>query len=425
MLLDPKSRIIFIDLTATLESGLNSGIQRVSKEFANNLSKLGYGNSDSYFVPIYCKTSFLGKIQVFPVERMWLEKKQSLESDAPLILNLRKKLRQTRLLRHILIVLAQRTYISKLYSSGMLWKMRRNGIIKNFPINIPKNTSLLLVDQYWNSKASLKLLQDFKSKSRFIYIFLHDLLPLSHPQYFEVNQVKHFRKIVPDTLKTATKILVSSSYVEGEIRRNIYPNPPISKISLGSNIMNFKNQNPDVPYIAEAPFFLQIGNLEPRKNHKEVLEWYLSVERTENLVIVGNVGWNSQDLVRQIRESIRMSSGKILWLRNRDDEELNHLMERASVGICASFAEGYDLPMREFLYHGKPVVASNIEAHNDESLKPMKDLIHYFQHGDISSLNSAMKVACANKKATTFESPLKTWEAAARELANLLLNQVR
>jgi glycosyltransferase involved in cell wall biosynthesis len=424
MSLNPKSRIVFIDLTATLESGLNSGIQRVSKEFAKNLSRLRNSESDSYFIPIYCKTLFSGKIQVFPVERNWLEKIQNSNSNTSFILNLRKKLRQTRLLRHIFIVLAQRGFIYNLYSSSILWKMRRSGIVKNLPIKIPKNASLLLVDQYWNSRASLKLLHDFKSESRFIYIFLHDMLPMSHPQYFEKNQILHFRKIVPDTLKIATKIFVSSIYVAGEIRRFIYPNPQINKVSLGSNIMTCKNQNLNAAYLTDAPYFLQVGNLEPRKNHKEVLQWYLSSERTEHLVIVGNIGWNAQNIVLQLRESIRMSKGKIHWLRNQDDEELNDLMARASVGICASFAEGYDLPMREFLYHGKPVVASNIESHNEESLKPIKDFIHYFQHGDISSLSSAIELACANKKVATIESPLKTWEEAAEELANLLLGHV-
>jgi len=73
------------------------------------------------------------------------------------------------------------------------------------------------------------------------------------------------------------------------------------------------------------------------------------------------------------------------------------LIANANFGICASLAEGFGLPLREFLENGLPVVASDISIFRDINPK-FRDSVVYFAPENLSDLSLALTKARSLKK---------------------------
>lgn len=414
------SKIFLIDLTATIESGLNTGIQRVSKELARNLAVISDDRNVKKFLPVYIRTTIFGRIRIYPILRIPLNKSRHTVESIPILLKLRTWARQSTFLRKVIFGAAQRSTTSKLYSGFVMRKFQRQGIVDATPLEPDENHLLLLLDQFWNSPSTLKLLADFKSQKKAFYVFVHDLLPITHPDYFEKSTRRHFENIVPDILRGAKQIFVASDYVKSEIHQILSDHQLIQKVHLGSDIPDRPKDLFEHDYEISGKYILQVGTLEPRKNHAQILRWYQSNKHDEKLVIVGNPGWSTRNLQKVLLKCIRNSKGKIVWMRNIDDDKLQILIEKSSVGVCASWVEGYDLPMREFLAKGKPIVASNIPVHRDESLKPYLNFIHYFELEDDQDLEMAVIRAKTSKRRERPKISLLTWSDAAANFADFI-----
>ena len=416
--LSKVSYLVLIDLTATIESGLNTGIQRVSKELARNLAEISDEQNVKKFLPVFFRITIFGRCLIYPVLSIPSNNQSHTFESVPILIKIRTWLRKNTLLRMIIFSVVLRRVTSRVYSGIAVRKFQRQGIIDVTPLLLEENHRLLLLDQFWNSTASLRVLAKFKRQKKPYSVFVHDLLPLTHSSYFERNTSSHFRNIVPNILRSARQIFVASDFVKSEIHHLLPDHQFVQKIFLGSDIPNrakdLPKQNSEIP----AKFLLQVGTLEPRKNHEQILRWYLRSKHDEALIIVGNPGWRTRKLQKFLLKCIKTSQGKILWMRNIDDDKLQTLIEKSSVGICASSVEGYDLPMREFLYNSKPVVASDIPAHRDESLKPFLKLIHYFRIDDDEDLDMAIMGAKTSLNRVQPELSLLTWREAAAKLAD-------
>lgn len=414
------SQLFLIDLTATIESNLNTGIQRVSKEFAMNLSKISTPNASQKFLPIFCHVTIFGRPLIYLIHSIPCEVPRYEVQGNLLIFKVRKWVRETKIMRLFVIKFVQRTYLSRFYSKILLTKLQIDGIVETIPLKSETNYELIFIDQFWNSPASLKIQREFKQKKKPISVFVHDILPITHPKYFERDASSHFKRVVPDVLESARRIFVASDSVKKAIQNLLINEKEIVKINLGSDLSEKNVVLSTETLKTEKKFFLQVGTIEPRKNHEQVLRWYLRGNFAENLVIVGNLGWNSGKLRELLLKSIDENQGKILWLREIDDRKLKNLIQESSIGICASHVEGYNLPLREFLYHGKPVVASDIPAHRDETLNTALDLIHFFVLNDDSSFDRAITRARSSMKKKQTNLHLKTWKEAAERFADLL-----
>jgi alpha-1,2-rhamnosyltransferase len=116
--------------------------------------------------------------------------------------------------------------------------------------------------------------------------------------------------------------------------------------------------------VADTPFFLSVGTLEPRKGYSIALDafeelWDAGVDA--RYVIVGRAGWQSRLLAQRIRRHAEYGR-RLFWLDDADDASLRLLYSRARGLVAPSVAEGFGLPLVEAARHGLPVVASDIPA---------------------------------------------------------------
>jgi glycosyltransferase involved in cell wall biosynthesis len=116
----------------------------------------------------------------------------------------------------------------------------------------------------------------------------------------------------------------------------------------------------------EAPYFVTLGTIEPRKNHWMLLHvWRRLAEEmgseAPHLVIVGQRGWECENVV-DLLERCAPLRGFVHELPACSDAQLAQYLAHARALLFPSFSEGYGLPLVEALMLGTPAIASALPA---------------------------------------------------------------
>src|SRR5262249_57828256 len=92
--------------------------------------------------------------------------------------------------------------------------------------------------------------------------------------------------------------------------------------------------------------FTVVGSLEPRKNHRAVLDAFEALwdEGTEvELTFVGRWVFLEEDVRRRI-DRLQAEEPRFQWLREQDDAAVRRLIRGSRATLFASQAEGFGLP---------------------------------------------------------------------------------
>lgn len=202
-----------------------------------------------------------------------------------------------------------------------------------------------------------------KSTLRSAY-FIHDLIPIRHPELTRPHAVKRHRGRVEMALQNADRIIVSSNHVASDLRayamQESLPTPPILTAPLAG--AQLPQGGADLSH--DEPFFLAIGTLEPRKNHRLLIDLWREIVQREGtgaprLVLIGQTGRSSETVLSDLAQSDELR-GKVELIAQCSDERMGALLRAAKALLMPSLAEGYGLPVIEALQSGTPVIASDI-----------------------------------------------------------------
>ena len=109
---------------------------------------------------------------------------------------------------------------------------------------------------------------------------------------------------------------------------------------------------------ATEPYFLYVGNLEPRKNLERLIEAFARMPQKEHrLVIVGN-RWYHGGAAEQKARALGLN-GRVKFLGYVPREDLPGLFSGATALVYPSLLEGFGLPIVEAMACGAPVITSN------------------------------------------------------------------
>lgn len=197
--------------------------------------------------------------------------------------------------------------------------------------------------------------------------FLHDLIPLTHPEYVVPNTTeRHSERI--RTMATCCKLVITNS--SDTQRRFVHylethrlPVPPVVSAHLGIESHWIDRRHPPAGG-GEPPYFLVVGTIEPRKNHLLLLTVWRAMydilgERTPRLYVIGRRGWENENILDMLERSPAVRRC-VIEKEDMPDNELRALMRNARALLFPSFAEGYGLPLAEALALGVPVIASDL-----------------------------------------------------------------
>lgn len=123
---------------------------------------------------------------------------------------------------------------------------------------------------------------------------------------------------------------------------------------------------------AMGDFALYVSHLEPRKNHRMLINLWKDLyqrrgDQCPQLVFIGRRGWCVNELIEQMKRSDAYQNQKIYWFEDVSDEFLLNLYYHCSFSLFPSFYEGWGLPVTESMSFGKVCVISKIRALEEAS----------------------------------------------------------
>ncbi len=199
---------------------------------------------------------------------------------------------------------------------------------------------------------------------------VHDVIPLSHPEYARPQGADEHRKRVRSIDRYASGII-------GNSQATIDALAPHMQRGLDGRAVRVAHFGADAPDIFGArnealpdrPYFVYISTIEPRKNHLLLLNvWRRLVERLGDaaplLVLVGRRGWENENVI-DILERAEALRGHGIEAGEVSDNRMQALVAQSRAMLMPSFAEGFGMPVVEALAAGVPVICSDIVAHRE------------------------------------------------------------
>jgi glycosyltransferase involved in cell wall biosynthesis len=201
-----------------------------------------------------------------------------------------------------------------------------------------------------------------------LVVTVHDLGPLTHPEFFRSSHPTLLRRALRAALRRAEAILcvshATAAAVESFARRPlgrrlaVIPEGVAEEFFQPTDGRVFERTGEFIS--TGTPFFLWAGSLNPRKNLPRVIAAFEAAARElpHHLVLVGEAGWDADETLRRAKAS---PLGARIHLPGRvSDAELRGLYQRAAGFVFVSLMEGFGLPVLEAMASGCPVIASKI-----------------------------------------------------------------
>jgi glycosyltransferase involved in cell wall biosynthesis len=137
-----------------------------------------------------------------------------------------------------------------------------------------------------------------------------------------------------------------------------------------------------------------------------------------NLVIIGNQGWKTEDLVEKIHCHPELNN-RLFWLQGISDEMLEQVYRAADALLAASKGEGFGLPLIEAAQYGLRVIARDIPVFREVA----GEHAYYFRGEEPRDLADALRswLLLGNAAPASIGIPWLTWEQSSRQLLNVCL----
>jgi glycosyltransferase involved in cell wall biosynthesis len=207
----------------------------------------------------------------------------------------------------------------------------------------------------------------FKRRDVVPAFFIHDLLPISCPQYFWPREPERHRRRLDHIRELRGRAIVASSTVASQVQAHFasdHYSIPVLKAALPVSPI-FRAPRRVDSRLTGRPYFVVCGTIEPRKNHVLLLNLWREMANESKtppaLVLVGKRGWNAEAAIGMLERSGRVSE-HVVEVSGLSTPALKRLMDNAAALLAPSFSEGFGLPVLEAAAAGLPVIAADIEA---------------------------------------------------------------
>jgi glycosyltransferase involved in cell wall biosynthesis len=213
------------------------------------------------------------------------------------------------------------------------------------------------------------ILDDLSTRGVERVVLIHDLIPITHPEFCRPGDGAKHRGRVSNALRHASHIIVNSHYTASELTafaaREALTPPPIHVAHLGLEPIFQAAPTTRDPH----PYFVHVGTIEARKNLAFLLTLWRRLherlgDRAPRLVLIGRYGWENEAVLDHLQRSPNLQ-GLVHQAANLPDATLAELMRGARAVLAPSSVEGFDLPAVEASALGVPLIASDIPVHRE------------------------------------------------------------
>lgn len=293
------------------------------------------------------------------------------------------------------------------------------------------------------------LFEDLRRRGGVVYFMVHDLLPVRMPEVFPPGADHAHEKWLLAISKFDGAVCVSKA-VASDLHQWLqgagakYNKSKSFKIAVSHHGADIDSSAPtlgestageEIPKaIGTRPTFLMVGTIEPRKGYLQVLDAFDQLWREGvdvNLVIVGREGWKSlpDEMRRDIPETARRLrthpelNNRLFWLEGISDGSLDKIYAASTCLIAASYGEGFGLPLIEGAQHRLPIIARDIPVFREVA----GEHAYYFGSEDPQELSVSLKhwleLSKKGEHPISATMPWLTWKESAANLKRVLISE--
>ncbi len=245
------------------------------------------------------------------------------------------------------------------------WSLSRAVYAPPRPAKLHRGDTVLVLGGYWTRRELLRTLRKRQGEGFLVHHFVHDVLPLTDPQFFPPEESIRFARYMREAFALSTSVITSTRANAEEVdrltRRGQLPSVPVHVVPLGDS--DLLRVNPLAPPLSlpASGYLLVVGTLEIRKNHRVLYEAYRLATADGTVlppvVVVGQRGWLVEETLTLLTRDPRLRA-HVLFAEEASDAELTWLYRNCLFTLYPSLAEGWGLPVRESLSFGKVCVTS-------------------------------------------------------------------
>lgn len=233
---------------------------------------------------------------------------------------------------------------------------------------------------------------------------LHDVYYYILKNRYGFLQRNYLKLITKLYVHRSDKILTVSDFSKKSICQNLNVNPQKISITynfiipdketpnfgpLSNEILDAWGNKPDI----SKPYFLYIGNLQPGKNIKGMVDGYCRFaennKNAPNLLIVGKLGTNGEEELRYLKDK-----NGVFYMGYVSRELVDNLLANCLAVVLLSFCEGFGIPPLEGFGYGKPALVSD-RTSLPEVVGKAGEIVNPY---DISSIANGFDRICNNPK---------------------------
>lgn len=214
------------------------------------------------------------------------------------------------------------------------------------------------------------LLQGLTARGVAPVVMVHDLIPITHPEYCTPGAAERHAARIAAVLDHTALVIANSQATADDLKRHAAATgktaPPVEVAWLGVEEAFVR---PAASPLRGLPYFVSVGTIEARKNLAFLLGlWRRLAEAmgpgAPHLVLVGRRGWENEAVIDHLERSPAVRS-LVHEVADLEDDQLAGLIAGSRALLAPSLAEGFDLPSVEALCLGASVIASDIPVHRE------------------------------------------------------------
>lgn len=289
------------------------------------------------------------------------------------------------------------------------------------------------IDGVWNLPLRRSvLLPQLKANGVKLVVYIYDIIPITHPQFFFGETLNNFMNYIGAYLQYADLIMASAQStldaIDILLKQLELPKIPGVVTWLGSDFNLQKKEDGEVAEealkaVEAGTYVLMIGTIEPRKNHALVLDAFDHVlfDKGMNVIFAGRIGWNVEDFQKRMEKHPKKDK-QFYFLQGMNDATIDYLYKHAFCVAFPTFNEGFGLPIIESYQRGVPVLASDIpilrEVGGDYCAYFDPDSWESFANVLLNWIEHPEEYTVCKERLQTYE-PV-TWDAVADTIWNAL-----
>jgi glycosyltransferase involved in cell wall biosynthesis len=205
---------------------------------------------------------------------------------------------------------------------------------------------------------------------------IHDIVPLLRPELVNSKLPFAFTRLLAENIKASDKIIAVSESTRNDLVKfcGVPPEKIVVIYEAASSLfqpIEYAEAKPFLQsvglidhYDRPVPYFLFMGNIEPKKNIRRILlafrEFCLRQQGRWKLVVVGAKAWGYESVKDLMQGMIEQQV--LIHLDYLPTSHLPLLLSHATAFLFPSLAEGFGLPVLEAMSCGCPVIVSGIAA---------------------------------------------------------------